>query len=413
MRKNVIGKLHVLVNERGKQSKIDAFEEIIIDEIADTIEDEDFYSLPIEEIVKIIKKSEISEASVLIKLVSNTNKYKEAESPLILKAIESSKMSFDDCVGIISCLKNCPICTRIDELYKAERSMPTIDYKKENENLRKEIIELKKTQENKFPHVTKKPEDFENNIFTAIDKGKLDSVQYHIEELHVDVEKKSANGRSLLNYASYCGRRKIVEYLAESRGANAESKDNNGNTPLCNAALKGNLEIVEYLVEHCNADVNTKGNLSRTPIGYAAREGNLEIVKYLFEHRSVNIKDGDNKGFTPLLLAAEQDKLNVVIYLVKNCHANINATTTTFGQTPLHVASLHGNLRIVKFLVEECGDDVEKKGKCKCTPLYYAAQHGYLEVVKYLVEERHAKITSDIISVSQKVSEYLKSKLPK
>ena len=48
MRKNVIGKLHVLVNERGKQSKIDAFEEIIIDEIADTIEDEDFYSLPIE-----------------------------------------------------------------------------------------------------------------------------------------------------------------------------------------------------------------------------------------------------------------------------------------------------------------------------------------------------------------------------
>lgn len=409
MRKAVIAKLDALLNEHGEKSKIDVLEETIADEIEDTIEDESFYSLPIEEIIKIVKKSRISEAPMLNKLVSSINKYNEEESPLILKAIEPNKMTFDECIGIISCLKNCPICTRIGQLYRDESSISINDCQRENEDLKKEIIKLKEFQRNKFPPVTKKPNDFESDIFEAISKGKLDSVQYHIEQLHIDVEKKNTKGKSLLNYASFCGRRKIVEYLFESCGADVESKDANGVTPFSSTALKGNIEFVEYLVEHCKVNINTKSNIGRTPIGNAARSGNLDVVEYLFEKCNANIEDGDNKGYTPLLLAAEQGHLDVVKYLVNNCRADINAATT-IGRTPLHKAAQNGNLDIVKFLVEECRDDVEKEDNSKHTPLYIAAQYGNKNIVKYFVEQCHAKITEEIIRVSLNTSECLTSK---
>ena len=135
--RTVLGKLGVLVSEGGEESKIDILEETIIEDIADAIEEESFYSLPIEEIIKIIKKSESSEVLLLKKLVSNMSEYKEEASPLILKVIDSNKMSIDECIDIISCLKSCTICTRIGQLYQASGSLPVVDFRQENENLKK------------------------------------------------------------------------------------------------------------------------------------------------------------------------------------------------------------------------------------------------------------------------------------
>ena len=65
--KTVLGKLNILINENGEKSKIDILEETIVDEIGDSLREKSFYSLPINEILEIVKKSDISDTQKLKK----------------------------------------------------------------------------------------------------------------------------------------------------------------------------------------------------------------------------------------------------------------------------------------------------------------------------------------------------------
>ena len=151
MSKNLISKLLKLINEGRKKDKIEAYEELIIDEIEEYAKESSFYELPTKEILKIIGKSSIEEAELLCDIISRMCSYKGEESPLLLNVIKVEEATFEECIKIISKFKKCPLCKRINELFQENINLPERDYQHEIEELKKENIKLKNETEKKKP----------------------------------------------------------------------------------------------------------------------------------------------------------------------------------------------------------------------------------------------------------------------
>ena len=230
----IISKLSKLLSEGASNESIEAHEELIIDEIEKHVKDASFYSLPTEEIVRIIEKSSINDAKLLMELTQNMSNNKGKDAVLLLNVISSEEATFEECVKIISNFSKCPLLKRLGNLFNSDAILPERDYQYEIDELKKEIEEHKKIPKTSFPPMAKKPNDFESDIHKAAEKGKLTSVQYLVEQCHANVEAKGEYGR----------------------------------TPLINASNNGHLDVVKYLVEECHAKI--------TEIC-----GNYEIKRYL------------------------------------------------------------------------------------------------------------------------------------
>ena len=144
--KSVLKRLNRLLNEFGDESQIMFAESVLIDSIEETIKEESFYSLPTNEILKIICESEVSDSSILSHLVSRMNERNYEEAVLILNVIESKNATFEECINIISKLNRCQICNRIGELFENEKKLPSVDYLSEINRMKKEITTPKRTK---------------------------------------------------------------------------------------------------------------------------------------------------------------------------------------------------------------------------------------------------------------------------
>ena len=134
-----------------------------------------------------------------------------------------------------------------------------------------------------FPPITKKPEDFEPDIFIAAKEGKLSSVQYLIEKEGINVNKQAKKyygnktiykGDTALHIACENNHLQIVQYLIE-KGANIEIQDCGGKTSLHFASLYGNTEVVKYLVSK-GANKNAKTKNGKTPYDIACNSYNSD-----------------------------------------------------------------------------------------------------------------------------------------
>ena len=212
----VISKLAKLLNEGGSREKIGVLEDVLVESIEEASEEEGFYSLPMNEILTILGKSDIESVGLLCNIVSKISEKNEKESPLLLNVIDPKDATFDECISIISKFTRCPLCKRIGQMHEDNKNLPDRDYEHEIKELRKEIEGLKKStnkpafhpftekadiensavshQKTHFSRVTEKPADFENDICKAAEKGKLTSVQYLIEQCHANVEAKDNDG---------------------------------------------------------------------------------------------------------------------------------------------------------------------------------------------------------------------------
>ena len=144
MEGKVISKLNILLTERAADDRIKDLEDLIIGEIEKFVKEDSFYSLPTEEIVRIIEKGRIDDAELLIELTGNMSKNKGKDSVLLLSVISSETASFEECVKIISNFSEIPICKRLGYLFNCEGSQPEYDYQHEIDELKNEIEELKK-----------------------------------------------------------------------------------------------------------------------------------------------------------------------------------------------------------------------------------------------------------------------------
>ena len=167
----VISKLSKLLYEGETGEKIESYEDWIIEEIEKHVKDASFYSLPTEEIVRIIEKSSINDAKLLMELTGNMSNNKGKDAVLLLNVISSEEATFEECVKIISNFSKCPLCSRLGNLFNSEERQPEYDYQHEIDELKKENEKLKKTPKTSFPPVTTKPNDFESDIHKAAEKG--------------------------------------------------------------------------------------------------------------------------------------------------------------------------------------------------------------------------------------------------
>ena len=126
----------------GDKLKAEAAEKVIMASIEDAIEEELFFSLPTNEIIKIIQKSDISNAETYSKIISRMCEAKGGEAALVLNVIEPKEATFNECVKIVSSLNCSPICVRLGELYEENENQPEIDYEQEIIKLKQEIEKL-------------------------------------------------------------------------------------------------------------------------------------------------------------------------------------------------------------------------------------------------------------------------------
>ena len=136
---NVIPKLKALIEKGGPKKKIEAYEDVIVEEIEEFIGEESFFELPTNEILKIIGKSENEDVEFLCELISKMSENKGEESTLLLNVIKKEEATLEECIEILSKFEHCPLCQRLGEVFNEYKEMPRIDYKYENGELREKI----------------------------------------------------------------------------------------------------------------------------------------------------------------------------------------------------------------------------------------------------------------------------------
>jgi ankyrin repeat protein len=110
-----------------------------------------------------------------------------------------------------------------------------------------------------------------------------------------------------------------------------------------------------------------------TALHQAASQGAIKMMELLLANRA-DVNAASNSGYMPLHGAVsygnmDTKKLKVEILLKSG--ANVNAKTSSDGETPLHKAISRGDIEIVKLLLNY-GADVNAKSKYGVTALHFA-----------------------------------------
>lgn len=155
----------------------------------------------------------------------------------------------------------------------------------------------------------------------------------------------SRTGFTAVHSAATRGRLEIVQWLIEECGAMPDLEDREGETALHKAALHGHLSIIKYLLPE-RADVHACDADGWTALHNACSMGYLDIVRWLCESggaadqvNGVSGVDLPSKGgWTPLMNAASKGHLPVVLYLLKKQGAN-PLVRNTWGETAYDIAA--------------------------------------------------------------------------
>ena len=403
------------MTKKEAKEAIKNYESQIIKNIEKVVEYDEFYKLPISNIYSIIKKVDLSTIDDYAKAIQNIIKKVTREYPqqsgLLMNCmnINNCMLSYNECINILKCFKNCSICTKLVHIYNETQLLVEKDYEYELMRKEQEMETLKQSytinerelqkqiekqimnqQKNKqlFPEVADKPTKFTPNIYDATRKGDLLSVQYLIEKMGVNKNEQEARifgpSCSPMHIACEYGYIHIVRYLVEQQHAEINPRNSAGMTPLYVAALNNQTNIVKYMCDH-KATIDAKSKNEDTPLIVATKNKNAPIVQTLCEY-CANPNFIDKDGNAPLHIAAKNSDVLIITCLILH-NADVDIKNKK-DDTPLHVACQYGNLKVVKKLCEY-GADVNSINKAGNMPIHTAALYNNYNIVKYLVEERN------------------------
>lgn len=141
-------------------------------------------------------------------------------------------------------------------------------------------------------------------------------------------------------------------------------------------------QTLNALLSSGSIDINTGGEKGLTPLMFAAVGGHPHSTRVLLDKgASVSVVDVD--GCTALLLAAQQGHLAVTKMLVE-AGAELEAATSTIGNTPLHFAADGGHTEVMQVLIE-AGANPNCRKHDGSTPLFTAASRGSMETIRVLL----------------------------
>lgn len=204
-------------------------------------------------------------------------------------------------------------------------------------------------------------------LITYAKKGKLDQIEYLVEEQMVNVNYEAENGFNVLCVAAFGGHTEIVEYLAKmGADINKESRINRF-TPLACAVSRAHLNTAKKLVEMgAKTDFTVDGWLEpRDLLTLAIEAYSLEMYLYISEDVLQIGMNGDllddPRPARALRRAASFGDRHGIECLTIDFRADINSTGPD-GSNPIILAALNGHH--VELLIDEGADyNVKYKGK--------------------------------------------------
>ena len=349
--------------ENQNTETIDFFSNLISENFSELILSfsDDFCSLPLQNILSIISKSDFTDFSyeTLKQLIKNIlDHHKEKETILLLNEIhcEDCDISYEDYFDIISLFSSSDIINILCKTFKNHQELPVIDYQHEYLELQEENKLLHELLKKRETEIKEAHPELLSDIFQACQVNNFDSVQHLIlyENIPINI-------------------------------TNNQSK-----TPLHIACEYGNYDIAKFLVDN-GADLFILDNLQRNPLYYACDRGYLDIVKLTLgqidnEDDTKTILDpktGDGK--TILHIACQSKNAELFKYLMENYH--LSETKDKYKNIPLHIACSSGALDIVKYLIENQQSNIQSTNNIGETPLHIAAKRNYYDIVKYLLSK--------------------------
>ncbi|XP_034434410.1 ankyrin repeat domain-containing protein 16 [Hippoglossus hippoglossus] len=199
------------------------------------------------------------------------------------------------------------------------------------------------------------------------------------------------SGDTLLHYAARHGHLDTVEYLVQSVGMDVEVNNNDYKRPLHEAASMGHRACVGYLLRE-GAAVDSLKRADWTPLMMACTRRNLDVIQELLRHGAdpaLRNKDGWNSFH---IACREGDPL-VVQHLLLVAQ-EVWRTESKTRRTPLHTAAMHGCEEVVRILLERCGYTPDSTDSCGVTPLMDAVRNGHVSVARLLLEHHQASPTA-------------------
>ena len=128
-------------------------------------------------------------------------------------------------------------------------------------------------------------------VIDAVVAGRLDTVQFLINNGYASVDNAGGNGNYKLNNLTVAvihGHPLIVAFLLEKGSKYNYTTPASSNTPLGCAAIKGHLDIVRLLCA-AGADPSIKNKIGQTPLMLAAKYDRMHVVDYLVEKNDIEI----------------------------------------------------------------------------------------------------------------------------
>ncbi|XP_050408363.1 poly [ADP-ribose] polymerase tankyrase-2 isoform X2 [Patella vulgata] len=235
--------------------------------------------------------------------------------------------------------------------------------------------------------------DSDNNtiLHVACLHGTLSTVQYLVDDLHMDVNTTGYDNQTPL---FDCCRSSVstvdkIKYLV-SHQADINARDSDNNTILHVACLCGTLSTVQYLVDDLHMNVNTTGRYNSTPLFYCCQSSvsPVDKIQYLVSHEAdINARDSGNN--TILHRACWFGTLSTVQYLVDDLHMNVN-TTGRYNSTPLFYCCMSSVSPVdkIQYLASHQAD-INVRDSYNTTILHLACLDGTLSTVQYLVDCLH------------------------
>ena len=238
-----ISRLTKLISE-GKN--VEDFESYVAESIEEFVREDDFYSLPTDEILRIIGKSNIEDTELLCEIISKMSETKKINALLLLGVINPENVTLEECIKVISQFKISPICKRLGRLFVEKAKMPEVDY----------LHEIKELE--------KKTYIFEEEY--------LNVFKYFYEECHAIVPYEA------INDAAKYGHLETIKYIYETCQSIIPCDAIN------DAAENGQFEVVKYLYETCHSKITEKT---------ITKALTKEIKEYLISMYKANKESGD------------------------------------------------------------------------------------------------------------------------
>ena len=197
-----------------------------------------------------------------------------------------------------------------------------------------------------------------------------------------NVDTCDESGKSLLNWASFKGNKKMCNILLQ-KGAKFNFQDSQGLTALHEAAQNGHVEVCSLLLTY-KANVNKKDIDGLTPLMVASFIGHVEICKLLLKNGAI-VEKQSKDGYSALHVAAENGHEGVCMLLLDN-NADIDKKDN-YGSTSLHLAAQNGKMSVCRILLEKkASKDIQDD--VGCSPLMDAAVCGQTEICEYLLKNK-------------------------